>query len=243
MGAAETRRPRRWVQVPLRPVARTVARRRWGVRVHGRHHVPRRGPVILACNHIGLLDGPLVVAFAPRPVHALTKIEMFSGRAGPFFRATGQIPLDRFHVDRRAVRTSVRTLEHGGVLGIFPEGTRGAGDLGRFHRGAAYLALVTGAPVVPVTLLGTRAAGGHTNEMPPRGGPVDIVFGEPVRLAAQPWPRTKEQVGQASLLLRGHMLARLQEAQELTGQTLPGPLPPGEMDDDPRTGVVERGAR
>ena len=56
-----------------------------------------RGPVIFAANHVGVVDGPLLAIFAPRPVHALTKVEMFRGRLGRFLRASGQMPLDRFH--------------------------------------------------------------------------------------------------------------------------------------------------
>ena len=86
-----------------------------------------------------MIDGPLMAIFAPRPVHALTKIEMFRGFLGRFLTAAGQIPLDRFHTDPRAVRLAVHVLREGGVVGIFPEGARGAGELDLFHRGAAYL--------------------------------------------------------------------------------------------------------
>lgn len=235
--------PRTWLLDRGRPLTRWLVRRRFEVRVHGAEHVPPSGPVILASNHIGIVDGPFLAIFSPRATHALTKIEMFHGRTGRFLRAAGQVPLDRFHPDPLAVKTCVRVLRDGGAVGIFPEGTRGAGDLGRFHRGAAYLALISGAPVVPVTMLGTREPGAHTNTLPPRGGSVDIVYAAPYRLAATPWPRTREQVGQASLLLRRHMLAALDDALAATGRELPGPLPPGQMDDDPDTGVVERGAR
>ncbi len=58
----------------------------------------------MAANHVGWLDGPLLAICAPRPVHALTKQEMFAGPLGPFLRAAGQIELDRFHVDVAAIR-------------------------------------------------------------------------------------------------------------------------------------------
>ena len=144
----------------MRPIASRVMRLRWPVTVHRADLVPAEGGVILAANHIGLVDGPMLATFAPRPVHALTKAEMFGGFVGAFLRGTGQIPLDRWAADPAAIRSSLRVVRDGGVLGIFPEGTRGNGDLRRFHHGAAYLALVTGAPVVPVTLLGTRAGDG-----------------------------------------------------------------------------------
>jgi 1-acyl-sn-glycerol-3-phosphate acyltransferase len=237
-----TAHPPRFLLEPLRPVARAYLRRRYDVRVQGSEHVPATGPVIFAANHIGVADGPLLAVFAPRPVHALTKVEMFSGRMGRFLRASGQVPLDRFNPDPLAVKTCLRVLRDGRAIGIFPEGRRGGGDLQRFHRGAAYFALVTGAPVVPVAFLGTRRPGGHTDEWPPRDGRVDMVLGPPAGLDPVPWPRTREQVDRASVLLRRHLRAHLEHALATTGRALPGPLPATEVEPDPATGVTEQGA-
>lgn len=227
---------------PLRPLARWLIRRRFGVRLHGTHLVPARGPVIFASNHIGVVDGPLLAIFAPRPVHALTKLEMFRGALGRFLTASGQIPLDRFQADPRAVKTCLRVLREGRAVGIFPEGRRGAGDLQRFHRGAAYFALTSGAPVVPVVILGSRPPGGHTDALPQRGGVVDMVFGEPITLEPRPWPRTREQVEHASVFLRERLQAHLVHARASTGRELPGPLPINDVEPDPATGVTEQGA-
>jgi 1-acyl-sn-glycerol-3-phosphate acyltransferase len=227
---------------PLRPIARWVLRRRYDVRVHGSEHVPATGPVIFAANHVGVIDGPLLAVFAPRPVHVLTKMEMFRGLLGWFLWRSGQVPLDRFNPDPRAVKICVRALREGRTVGIYPEGSRGAGDLERFHRGAAYLALVSGAPVVPVTTLGSREPGGTSGSLPRRGAVIDIVFGEVYRADPLPWPRTREQVEKASLLLREHMLVQLDRARASTGRELPGPLPPTDVDTDPHTGVTDQGA-
>jgi 1-acyl-sn-glycerol-3-phosphate acyltransferase len=237
-----TRAPRRLMLHALRPIARIVVRRRFAVRVHGAEQVPATGPVIFAANHVGVMDGPLLAVYAPRAVHALTKVEMFRGRIGRLLLGAGQIPVDRFNPDPGAVRTCLRVLRDGRAVGIFPEGARGAGDLERFHRGAAYLALVSGAPVVPVIFLGSREPGGHTNDLPPRGGVVDMVVGPPVTYDALPWPRTREQVERTSLLLREHLVATLDHARATTGRDLPGPLPPSEVEPDPATGVTEQGA-
>jgi 1-acyl-sn-glycerol-3-phosphate acyltransferase len=234
--------PRTGLLTKGRPPARWLVRRAYDVRLHGAEHVPPHGPAILSSNHIGIADGPLLAILSPRPAHALTKQELFDTPLGPLLRAAGQVRLDRYHPDAAAVRTCIGLLGHGHLLAVFPEGTRGPGDLGRFHRGVGYLALASGAPVVPVTMLGTRVPGGGASSLPPRGSRIDIVYGAPVTLDAQPWPRTREQVGEASLLLRRHMLSALRDALALTGRELPGPLPPGQSDDDPRTGVVERGA-
>ena len=225
-----------------RAPSRWLVRRRYDVRVTGAEHVPATGPVILAANHVGVVDGPMLSMFAPRPVHCLTKIEMFTGRTGAFLLAAGQVPLDRFRVDPRGVRTSLRVLRDGGALGIFPEGVRGAGELDRFHRGAAYLALVSGAPVVPVTVVGTREPGGHRESLPLRGARLDFVFGEPVDLGRVAWPRTRELVEAGSQALRERMLAAQSHALATTGRTLPGPLPAGELEPDPGDGVTEQSA-
>jgi 1-acyl-sn-glycerol-3-phosphate acyltransferase len=188
------------------------------------------------------MDGPLLAIFGPRPVHALTKKEMFLGLLGRFLHLSGQIPLDRFHPDPNAVKVCLRVLRDGGAVGIFPEGSRGTGDFERFHRGAAYLALTTGAPVVPVIFIGSREPGGHTNSLPRRGGTVDVLFGAPYTFSATPWPRTREQVEHASVLLREHMLSHLEQALATTGRALPGPLPAAEVDPDPATGITDQGA-
>lgn len=233
------RHPARYLLHPLRPLARSIIRRRVGVRLVDAHKVPTRGPVILASNHVGVADGPLLAIFAPRPAHALTKEEMFTGAMGHFLRASGQIELDRFHPDLRAVRQCLRVLRSGGVVGIFPEGARGAGEFDRFHTGAAYLGMVTGAPIVPVVQFGTREPGGGSNSLPARGTVVDMVFGDPITLPVTPWPRRKADVAARSLQLREHLLAHLAHAQELTGRTLPGPLPVSDPDPDPATGVTD----
>ena len=234
--------PHRFLLYRLRPFARFVIRRRYRVTLHGTETVPSTGPVIFACNHTGVIDGPLLAIFSPRAAHALTKVEMFKGFMGWFLTWVGQIKLDRFNTDPAAVRASLRVLRDGGAVGIFPEGSRGAGDLELFHRGAAYLAMVTGAPIVPVIMLGTREPGGHTNSLPARGSRLEILYGEPVHIPTSAWPRTKSAVGEASQLLRKRMLSDLAEAQAATGLTLPGPMPAGEREPDPGGGVTEKSA-
>lgn len=236
------RHPRRLMMIALRPLARAVVRRRLTVRVHGREHIPATGPVIYAGNHMGIMDGPMLAIFAPQPVHALTKVEMFTGRMGRFLQRAGQVPLDRFNPDPAAVKACLRVLRDGHAVGIFPEGRRGTGDLERFHRGAAYFALVTGAPVVPVIFLGTRERGGDTDSVPARGSVVDVFFGPPVSVDPLPWPRSRQQVEQLSVRLREHLLALLEQALAATDHVLPGPLPDEQVEPDPATGVTERDA-
>lgn len=218
------RHPTRWLLRGARPTARWIIRRRYDVRVHHAERFPRRGPAVVVGNHIGVIDGPLMAIFAPRPVHALTKIEMYQGRLGGFLTLAGQIPLDRFRTDPHAIRLSLRVLREGGTVGVFPEGTRGNGELERFQRGAAYLAMVTGAPVVPLTFIGSREPGGHTNSLPPRRARIDIVVGHPMPVDAVPWPRPSANVSAVSEDLHQRMLTGLKEALAETGRSLPGPL-------------------
>ena len=225
-----------------RPLAQWLIRHHWDVRLHHPERVPPTGPVVYASNHVGILDGPLLGILSPRLAHTLTKVEMFRGPLGWVLERSGQIAIDRDAVDPRAVRTCLRVLREGNVVGVFPEGTRGDGELHRFHHGAAYLALVTGAPVVPVSMLGTREPGGSLNSVPPRGTTIHVWYGEPFRVDAQPWPRTTEQIRDTSALLRERMLTALALAKAETGLDLPGPLPAGQEEDDPDTGFVDQGA-
>ncbi|SDE22086.1 lysophospholipid acyltransferase family protein [Nocardioides lianchengensis] len=237
-----TRFPWRFMLHGLRPISGWLIRRRYDVRLHGLDLVPAEGPVLFAANHTGVMDGPLLAVYAPRPVHVFTKEEMFDGPLGTFLVLSGQIRLDRFNTDPRAVRQMLRVLRDGAAGGIFPEGRRGSGELDRFHRGTAYLAMVAGASVVPVVMIGTREPGGRSGSLPPKGATIDIVFGAPYTVPAVEWPRTKEQVEHTSMLLREHLLVHLDHAKALTGRELPGELPPGDLDPDPATGVTDQGA-
>ncbi len=234
--------PTRWLLRGGRPTTRWLIRRRYRVHLHGADRVPSSGPIVVASNHVGVIDGPLMAIFAPRPVHALTKIEMFHGFLGRFLAAAGQIPLDRFHTDPRAVKIGLQVLREGGAVGVFPEGTRGSGELELFHRGAAYLALVTGATIVPMSVFGTREPGGSSSSLPRRGATIDLVFGRPVAVDAVPWPRTRDHVAETSRVLRTRMLEDLQEAMRATGRSLPGPLPAGQHEPDPGGGITEKSA-
>jgi len=222
----------------LRPVAAQILRAWYDVRLHGAEHVPVHGPVLLACNHIGLFDGPLLTALAPRVVHALVKREMFEGIGGPLFRGLGQIAIHRAGVDPFPVKQSVRVLRDGGVLAVYPEGTRGRGDVAHSRLGASYLAMVTGAPVVPVAHLGTRLDGESVHAVPRRGSRVDVVFGPPLRPACPPvaWPRRRADVAELAEELRVRLAAHVQRAVRLTGQRLPGEPPDVEEDEPGRRG-------
>lgn len=217
---------RQWsLSVVKRPVA-WLSRLLWDVQVLGAHHVPPHGGVILAANHIGILDGPLLVALSRRLCFALAKHDLFTGWTGAVFTHVGQIAINRRTIDKRGISRSLQVLKTGKVLAVFPEGLRGAGEMTHARGGAAYLAMVTGAPVVPVAILGTREAGQGTSQMPHRRAPIRIVYGAPLQLPATGWPRRKAAVAELTEELRQHLAEHIRAAQAVTGVPLPGPPKP-----------------
>jgi 1-acyl-sn-glycerol-3-phosphate acyltransferase len=129
----------------------------------GIDNVPRRGPAIIASNHLSFSDHFFAPLPLPRKVVFLAKSEYFTGRglkglvSRAFFRGVGQIPVDRSggEASERALRTGLRVLAQGELLGIYPEGTRTPdGRLYRGKTGVARLALEGRAPVVPCAMIG-----------------------------------------------------------------------------------------
>lgn len=220
----DVRHPARLMLHGLRPSFSAVAHRRWGIELRGVENVPARGPVVLVGNHIGFLDGPLMAIVGPRPVHAMTKRELFSGPLGAFLVASGQIPTSRDEVDPGAIKAALRVLRDGGVAGVFPERTRGAGEMVEAAGGAAYLALITGAPVVPMAFLGTRLPGSDAT-FPPAGVRIVVSHGSPLDVEQQGWPRRSEDVRALTERIRLAIIATVHDAVRATGMNLPGPLP------------------
>jgi 1-acyl-sn-glycerol-3-phosphate acyltransferase len=214
----------------VRRLARGHFTRRWDIHEHGREHVPRTGPVILASNHIGWLDGPLLFVTAPRPPHALVKEEEFHGRTGRLLRFVGQIKVSRTRNDTGAVRRSVQALAAGQVLLVYPEATRGGGEFEVFKNGVAYLALVSGAPVVPIAIFGTRQPGEPADAHPAKGARLDVVYGEPIQLPMQVWPRDRGMMEAAGDQIHDHLRAHVSLAKSVLQRDLPGPLPTGSTD-------------
>ena len=203
-----TGRRQPWLVRGLRPFGRGLFRSAFRMEVSGTSYVPRTGAVLLAGNHTGFLDGPLVWAFSPRPATFLAKSELF---VGPLARALGwlgQVPVHRGRPDRTALRTALQVLSGGGAMGVFPEGTRGAGAFGEVSDGLAWLALKSQVPVVPVAVLGTAAA--MPKGRPPRlRAPVRLVFGPPITLTTTGDPRARRTVRAAAEELRLALLTHL----------------------------------
>ena len=188
-------------------------------RVLGAWRVPTTGPVILAVNHAHNLDGPMLMGTAPRPVHFLIKKEAFVGPLDPFLRGIGQLKVDRTTVDRNAITQALGVLDDGGVLGIFPEGTRGEGDFASLRAGLAYFAVRGGAPIVPVAVLGsTERRGRLISALPPLRSRVDVVFGDAFQAGDGSGRRTRKALDEATLRIQGELTAHLGNARRLTGR-------------------------
>jgi len=127
-------------------------------RVVGREHIPRKGPVILACNHISFWDPPLVGAWVNRNLHYLAKVELFQNRVfGAMLTAYNCIPIQRGPQARSALRGADGVLDRGGAVLIFPEGTRSkSGSLLPPRAGISHLAAVSRTPVVPACITGSN---------------------------------------------------------------------------------------
>jgi 1-acyl-sn-glycerol-3-phosphate acyltransferase len=150
--------------------------------VTGSGSVPSRGPVILAINHLAVIDSFVVALLVPRRVAFLAKAEYFEGGRAVLFRALGALPVRRQHsrAALAALEAAGEVLARGEAFAIHPEGTRSLD--GRLHRGrtgVAQLALSSGAPVVPVAVIGTDKAQPPGTRFP-RPRRIAIRFGEPL---------------------------------------------------------------
>ncbi len=191
----------------------------WKPRVLGAWRVPAAGPVILAVNHAHNLDGPMLMGTAPRPVHFLIKKEAFVGPLGPFLDRIGQIKVDRASADRTAISGALDVLADGGVLGIFPEGTRGEGDFASLRAGLAYFAVRSGAPIVPVAVLGSSERRGRLIKgLPPLRSRVDVVFGDAFQAGDSTGRRTRKALDEATVRIQERLTAHLENARRLTGR-------------------------
>jgi 1-acyl-sn-glycerol-3-phosphate acyltransferase len=192
----------------------------------GAHHVPATGPALLVANHTGFLDGPLVFSLVPRPAHFVIKKQTFSGPIGALIEGVGQIPIDRDVGDRAALGAALAVLRRGGLVGLFPEGTRGRGDVERIHSGAAWIALQAGVPVVPVACLGTRSTGEGRGSWPPPRTRMVVDFGTPFDLVTRAGIPGRERLREATEQLRAALHDHVAQAVSRTGIALPQDCPP-----------------
>jgi 1-acyl-sn-glycerol-3-phosphate acyltransferase len=154
---------------------RGFMRRLYRIELVGRENVPASGGCILAPNHESIFDPFILGVATTREIRFMAKAELFgNGGLAAVLRALGAFPVERGGGDHVAMSEAAELLRRGEVLGMFPQGTSKQLARRPWHRGAARLALVTGTPIVPVRMTGTRA-------FPPRTR-VRIVVGEPIQV-------------------------------------------------------------
>lgn len=227
-----SRRLYNFARFTLAPLARLI----YWPRVIGRKNVPLTGPVIFASNHLSFVDSVAIPMCAPRRVRFLAKSSYFDGTGfrgwlqRVFFTAVGAIPVVRGagSAAQVALDQSKRIIESGDAFTIYPEGTRSLdGRLYKGRTGAAWLALKTGAPVVPVGLR-------RTNEFLPVGAKlprfvrISIEFGEPIDLSHL----GSADSGKARRLATDEIMKAI---QGLSGQELAG-----SYNEAPPSSTVER---
>ncbi len=169
-----------------------IIRLLWGQWASCCKFIPDTGPVILAGNHISSWDAILLGLACRREVHFLAKQELFRNRLfGHVLRKVNVIPLSRDGSDTQALRRAIEILKRGGVLALFPEGTRSkTGQLGKAKSGAGYVACASGASVIPVQIRGSdKMWRSFLNR-----GELRVLFGKPMRVEGPATRKTYHDV-------------------------------------------------
>jgi 1-acyl-sn-glycerol-3-phosphate acyltransferase len=169
----------------LSPIFRSL----WRVHVEGAELLPSEGPAILCPNHVAAIDSFMLPLTLSRRITFVGKSEYLDDwKTRRLFPALGMIPIDRTGGDaaQAALDTAARVLEAGEFFGIYPEGTRSRdGVLHKGKTGPARLAVRTGAPIVPVGIIGTRELQPPDRSVPVPFRPVEVRFGTPIDVAAR----------------------------------------------------------
>ncbi|MCI6966007.1 1-acyl-sn-glycerol-3-phosphate acyltransferase [bacterium] len=120
--------------------------------VYGRQNLRVKGKAIFIANHRSMWDPLILALVSPRNIHFMAKKELFESKVGNFFfRSLFAFPVNRRNVDLQSLKNALKVLDKGEVFGIFPEGKRAVTDsLDEFEKGAAFLAIRSGAPVIPI---------------------------------------------------------------------------------------------
>jgi len=179
--------------------------------VSGRENVPLEGPLLVVSNHLNNADPPIVGAgIARRRIRWMAKIELFKLPLGLIIRLWGAFPVRRFDADLAAMLNAERILKRGGVIGMFPEGTRSrTGYMGPPHPGTAMIALRSGATIVPCAITGTERLRNPLIVF--RRPRFTFTIGEPIPVTAVRRP-TEQQVGELTDRIYAAIKAMLPES-------------------------------
>ena len=140
----------------LKPILWVLFKLGLRLNVEGTENIPQEGPLVIASNHLSLLDPPVIGVAAIRKVHFMAKQELFVPILGYIYKAVGAFPVRRGGADRAAIKHGIDILKDNKVLAIFPEGTRSkTGKLGKAEPGALMMASKAMATIVPCCVIGT----------------------------------------------------------------------------------------
>jgi 1-acyl-sn-glycerol-3-phosphate acyltransferase len=197
------------------------------VEIEGLENFPRYGPALIVFNHLGDADAVLMMAVLPNisPAEGIGKIELNDHwLVGPIFRAHGIIWVHRGQPDRRAIRAALDALAEGRMVALAPEGRQSViGGLEDGNAGAAFLALKSGAPIIPVAMTGTENSHvfGHIKRW--KRAPVTLVVGKPFRL--QEDPDRQKTIREGTCQIMESLASLLPESYRGNYRSVPGKSP------------------
>jgi len=151
------------------------------IRYFGRHRIPSSGGVLVVSNHQSHLDPPLIGVGVPRMMNYMARSTLFKiTLLGKLMRSVNAFPIDREGIGLAGIKEALKLLKRGGMVVIFPEGTRSRdGKMGQFRPGFTTLAVRTGAAILPAAIEGAFQAWPRSKRFP-RPRPVHILYGEPI---------------------------------------------------------------
>jgi 1-acyl-sn-glycerol-3-phosphate acyltransferase len=216
VGLPKLTTPRRVFRVFLRGLTKLLTSLLLRAEISGLENFPRRGSAVIVFNHLGDTDAVLMLAALPfeSPVEGIGKIELNEHwLVGPVFRAYGVIWVHRGQPDRRALRAALDGLAEGRMVTLAPEGRQSIiGGLDEGNAGAAFLALKSGAPIVPVVMTGTENSYVYNHLKQWRRAPVTLTVGKPFSLPMHPSGDRQKTLQEGTRLIMKTLASLLPES-------------------------------
>ncbi|PZC50982.1 MAG: 1-acyl-sn-glycerol-3-phosphate acyltransferase [Chloroflexi bacterium] len=179
--------------------------------VTGKENVPRKGALIVVSNHLSDTDPGILNASIPRRVQYMAKADLFRNPlVHHLFRAYGAFPINETGQEHYSINESLRILSRNGAMGIFPEGAKNPNSLGRAMLGTALIAMLSGAPILPIGITGTESLGNFFRLCYPKGH-FKITIGEPFIPRDSGRSRLRENVEALTDTIMEHIAALLPE--------------------------------